>query len=89
VQFFKYAVGITSYEDTTRHRINPGEVSLQSIEKTIYKYYNSDHDGVTDPESLTFLWSSEEIPGRFIPVSTNFEKLATIEAKESNRFNIL
>lgn len=89
-QLFKYSIGITSYdEDAPYVRINPGEISLQGIEETIYKYYNIDHDGATTPESLTFLYEGSEPSSRFIPVTNNYEKIATIEAKNSNRFNIL
>ena len=89
VQFFKYAVGVTSYGDTTEHRMNPGEVSLQGIGKTIYRYYNADHDGAASAEAVTFLYEGEEQPASFIPQTNNYEKMTSIEVKGSNRFNIL
>ena len=90
IEFFKYAVGITSYESTVEHRMNPGEMSLQGISKVIYRYYNSDHNDAASAEELTFLYEGETpLEERFIPKTNNYEKIATIEAKASNRFNIL
>lgn len=90
IQFFKYEIGVTSYDpNVTEDRINPGEVSLQSVAKTIYRYYNADHDNVKNVEDLSFLYEGEEEQSRFVPVTNNYEKIATIEAKNSNRFNIL
>lgn len=89
-QFFKYAIGVTSYEQGAPiHRMDPGEVSLQGVEEIVYRYYNADHDGVTEPESLVFLYEGIEPSDNFSPVTNNYEKIATIEAKGSNRFNIL
>lgn len=89
VQLFKYAVGITSYEDQEEKRINPGEISLQGINKISYKYYNIDHDGAESPEQIKFLYEGETESDRFTPVYNNYEKMASIEASGSNRFNIL
>ena len=37
VQFFKYAEGVTSYDESAEtQRINPGEISLQSIVQAVY-----------------------------------------------------
>ena len=89
-QLFKYAIGVTSYEEGAPYqRINPGEISLQGIEETVYKYYYADHDGITDANKLVFLYEGKNPSPRFIPVTNNYEKIATIEAKNSNRFNIL
>ena len=89
VQFFKYETGITSYDSTIEQRLNPGEVSLQGIEKISYKYYNINHDGAEKPEQLVFLYESDTPSSRFVPVYNNYEKMTSIEASESNRFNIL
>ena len=98
-QFFKEEYGVTSYSSTTPVRMNPGEVSLQGISKTIYRYYDAEHiTGYTPAsipiiaqtaEEVKFLYEGEDQPARFVPVTNNYEKLATIEAKNSNRFNIL
>ena len=89
IELFKLEYGITSYDNTTQLRINPGEISLQGIAKTIYRYYNADHDNVKSVEQLAFLYEGEEPQLQFIPVTNNYEKIATIEIKQSNRFNIL
>ena len=90
IQFFKYMEGITSYNSTDYKRMNPGEISLQSVARPVYKYYNKNHSNITDPTQLTYLgvFDTEQIT-TYPPVYNNYEKIATIEAKESNRFNIL
>ena len=90
IQFFKFEMGVTTYDEGAQlKRINPGEISLQSVVKKVYRYYNADHNGVEKPEDLKFLYESEEESTEYVPVTNNYEKLATIEAKNSNRFNIL
>ena len=90
IEFFKYEVGLRSYDSTAEERINPGEVALQSVAKTVYRYYNADHNGVDNVEELTFLYEGEnKQENRFIPQTNNYEKITTIEARASNRFNIL
>lgn len=90
VELFKYAIGIKSYnEDEEPQRINPGEISLWGVEQTKYRYYNPNHNGVTEPTELTFIYESDTESDRFTPKYNNYEKLATIEESKSNRFNIL
>lgn len=87
-QFFKYAEGITSYdEDAEVKRINPGEINLQSIAKEVYKYYYP--SDITDPNDLTYVYIGEEESPDYLPVNNNYEKIGTIVERESNRFNIL
>lgn len=83
VQFFKYVT------DSIGTRVNPNEVLTEGVVKTIYRYYNADHDGVSDIGSLEFLYEGETESNTFTPIMNNYEKMATIEAKNSNRFNIL
>lgn len=89
VEFFKEEYGVTNYGDTTTKRMNPGEVSLQGISQTVYRYYNPNHGGATTPEAVPFLYEGTTPSSSYIPKTNNYEKLATIEAKQSNRFNIL
>lgn len=90
IEFFRYQLGIATYDSNVEKRINPGEIDLQSISKTIYRYYNADHNGVDNVDKLVFLYEGEtEQSDRFIPKTNNYEKIATIEIKNSNRFNIL
>lgn len=88
IQFFKYAEGKTSYNSSTTQRINPGEISLQSIVKPVYKYYLKNNNAKSADE-LTYLWVGEERWSSFLPTYNNYEKIGTIFEKESNRFNIL
>lgn len=89
IQFFKLQKGKTSYDENAQEVIiYPGEIALQGIANTTYKYYNKDHDGKTDPKEVEFLYSSIQDSNNYEPVKT-FEKITTIEAKGSNRFNIL
>ena len=89
VQFFKYAEGITSYdEDAEVHRMNPGEVNLQSIVKPVYKYYDPSIE-VTDAKDLTYLYVGETECEDYTPEYNDYEKIGTITESESNRFNIL
>lgn len=89
IEFFKYEVGVTSYDSTEEKRMNPGEVSLQGIEKISYKYYNIDHGSAEKPEELDFLYQDYVDSDRFVPVYNNYEKMASIEETNSNRFNII
>lgn len=89
VQFFKYAEGITSYSDTTPRRMNPGEINLQSIVKPVYKYYLK-NTALTSAEQITYLYVGDtEQSSTYPPSYNNYEKIGTIQEKESNRFNIL
>ena len=90
IQFFKYQEGILTYEENAKpQRMNPNEISLQSIVTPVYKYYYKENDA-TKPEELTYLYSGEERQSNiYTPTYNNYEKIGTINEKESNRFNIL
>ena len=90
IQFFKYTEGKPNYDDEAQNqRMNPGEINLQSIAQKSYGYYHADHDGATDPKDLSYLYIGQTLSDRFAIQYNNYEKLATINIKESNRFNIL
>lgn len=89
IQFFKYQEGIASYDEGTQpQRMNPGEITLQSIVKPVYKYYYKENDAQTADE-LTYLYVGEAESNFYSPIYNNYEKIGTITEKESNRFNIL
>lgn len=89
IQLFKYQVGKTSYDKSAEEkRINPGEINLQSVVKPVYKYYKRDSK-VTKADELTYIYIGEEENSNYPPIYNNYEKIITIEEKESNRFNIL
>ena len=89
IQFFKLAYGIDSYDSSIIKRMNPGEISLQSIATVVYRYYNADHDDVTDVKDLEFLYQGTTKSNNYIPKYNNYEKITSIEESKSNRFNIL
>jgi len=89
VEFFPLTMGKNSAGDTVR--INPGEMEKQSLAQTAYKYYLA-NQAVTSAEDLEYLyvgyedWSSAPLTPIF---NGNFEKIRSITAKNSNRFNLL
>lgn len=90
IQFFKYSEGVPSYDTGAQpQRMNPGEISLQSIAQPIYKYYYKDNNAKTADE-LTFIYTCNiEESSIYQPIYNNYEKIGTISERESNRFNIL
>ena len=82
-------MGKNSADDTVR--INPGEMEKQSLAQTAYKYYLA-NQAVISAEDLEYLyvgyedWSSAPLTPIF---NGNFEKIRSITAKNSNRFNLL
>lgn len=56
----------------------------------ITKYYIYDPTLTYESlDDLTYEYVGEEIPSSYIPVSNNFEKIRSISAKESNRYNLI
>ncbi len=75
-------------------RINPGEMEKQSIARVAYQYYLANQTVVSE-EDIEYLyvgyekWSPSS-PSSLTPVfNDNFEKIRSITAKNSNRFNLL
>ena len=93
VQFFKKVIGhkLDDQGNLQEARINPGEVDILGSSRDVYKYFlkSKDNEGYT-PESLEYDYVDEESWSEVTPVYTNsFEKIGTIKASNSNRFNIL
>lgn len=88
IQFFKEVFGYNSYTSNTKVRINPGEMEKQSIIQTVYKYFE-DNSHLTDVDDMIYLYIGTEPWPRAEPLQNNYEKICTIEGKESNRFNLL
>ena len=84
IQFFKYATGID--ENGIEKRINPGDINLSSTSKIVYKYYKINN--AATPEELDFVYK-DSIPSPLYEPLMTYEKITTVEAKGSNRFNIL
>ena len=81
IQFFKY---IEDDEDT---RINPNQFGARGVVQPVWKYFLKDSPATSEKDLEAWIyqepWSEAE------PVYTDFEKIATIEESQSNRFNIL
>lgn len=75
-------------------RINPGDIDIQSVSTIKHVYYNhTKSQGLLNPEDITYLWSSatDWDCSSFLSPKYNesFEKVRSINAKQSNRFNII
>ena len=87
-QMFKEIYGASST------RINPGDIDVQSVSTINYKYYNyTKSQGLIDPNDISYLWSSSTDwnNSSFMKpqYNQNFEKIRSISAKQSNRFNLI
>ena len=95
VQFFKEIYGSAQIEEnnevtTEQRRINPNDMDMQGVSKTVWEYYYaSKEEELLDKESLEYDYVGEAEWGDVTPVYNAYEKTATIEASQSNRFNIL
>lgn len=76
-------------------RINPGSYSAQSYANIVWKFYEAGQS-VLSIEDLNYLFSSDEISAKeyisnnLNPIyNDNYEKIRSITAKNSNRFNLL
>lgn len=88
VQFFKEVYGNTGISDETI-RINPGEMNLQSIIQPVWKYFYAEQSEEVTKNTLEYIYTSSEEWNEAQPVYNNYEKFASIEISQSNRFNIL
>lgn len=86
-QFFKEAYGENIEGETVR--IDPGKMSTQSVARVVWKYFAAEQPEGTTADTLNYTYTSEEPWEDAIPVQNNFERYSTIEASNSNRFNIL
>lgn len=81
IQFFKEV-----YNDENV-RLEPDNLLTTSVVKQVYKFFHDDSIKTIDELPMETYNSPEEIP--YTPIYNHFEKMAHIEASESNRFNIL
>lgn len=87
-QLFKEVYGASST------RINPGDIDVQSVSTVKYNYFNhTKSQGLINPNDVSYLWSSatdwdcdEFLQPQY---NDNFEKIRSISAKQSNRFNLI
>lgn len=96
-QFFKEVFGEQTTEQglTQVVRIDPGRPDIQSIGATKYYYFNhTTSQNLTDPTQISYIWSSTvdwEGSSTYLDLqyNENFEKIRSITAKRSNRFNLI
>jgi hypothetical protein len=92
VEFFPYVIGEKVVNNATvSGRINPGEMDYTSVATVNYHYYNhTTHSGVVELDDYLYVgttdWSEK---GNLTPESNDFQKVRSITAKQSNRFNLL
>ena len=86
-QFFKEIFGEDANGNTIR--INPNQMSYQSIKQNYWKYFNTIQPEGTTKDNLVYRYISLDEWASAIPVTNNFQRYGTIEADNSNRFNIL
>lgn len=88
VQFFKEIFG------TNETRINPGDIDVNSVASIKYNYFNhTKTQGLISADDINLLWSStlDWDCREFLEPQYNekFEKIRSISAKQSNRFNLI
>lgn len=87
-QFFKYMIAPALNSDN-EIMMKPGTINTKGVSKNIYRYYNyKNNESAKEVEDLNFLYEGEE-KQNYSSVLMNYEKMATIQEKNSNRFNIL
>lgn len=89
IEFFPLIMGEDSQGQIVR--INPGEMEKQSIVQIQYKYYLA-NQGVLSVDDLEYLYVGYEdwnTPNLTPLYNDNFEKIRSITAKNSNRFNLI
>lgn len=87
-QLFKEVFG------TNNTRINPGDIDVDSVASIKYVYFNhTKSQGLISADDLNPLWSSTDdwnYGNLLTPqYNENFEKVRSISAKQSNRFNLI
>ena len=98
VQFFKFVIGQKTDTDSQGNktiisvRINPGEMDIESVAREVYCYYYKGQTGI-NKDSIEYLYkSTEDWSDNSSPIAIyndSYEKIRSIEAKNSNRFNLL
>lgn len=90
VEFFPLAYG--EDENGAPVKLEPGKFNIFSVEREEYLYYNATRNNASKITEVSFLWNSTmdwNNPDIVPAYSANFEKIRTLNIKESNRFNIL
>ena len=94
-QLFKEVYGEEITETGTETvRINPGDINIESVSTVKYVYFNhTKSQGLVNESDITYLWSSstdwDSSNYLALQYNENFEKIRTVSAKRSNRFNLI
>ena len=87
IQLFPYVLGVNNT------RINPGSYDVESVAQVHYFYYNhTKSQGLASADDIKYLYTntSEWNNSALVPqYNENFEKIRSINAKQTNRFNLL
>lgn len=76
-------------KDSDGNVMNPGEMAHQSVATSYYHYYNPNQQAEGDDIKYLYIGTTD-LSGTYTPkYNTNFEKIRSITAKNSNRFNLL
>ena len=91
IQLFRKIIGS---KDGQEVRINPGDFDISSVSKVVYKYYNyTTNSGKINKDDIEYLHVSTspwtDNGNLEVQYTDNFDKVRSINAKQSNRFNIL
>lgn len=87
IQFYKEIWG--EDKDGNPVRINPGEMDIQSVSQQYWKYFYADQPEETTKDNLVYEHVSIGEWTDPVPVTNDYQRYGTIEADNSNRFNIL
>ena len=83
VQFFKYI------ENNNEKMVSPGE-EINAEAKIKYFYYYKPTEEITDESQVSFIYQGyEPSPNYSAEYEENYEKQRSIQASESNRFNLI
>jgi len=90
VQLFPLYYGLKNNAST---RLNPGEMDIESVAEVYYTYYNhTKSEGLISEDDVKNLYrGTTDLNLSYLQAqyNENFEKIRSISAKQSNRFNIL
>lgn len=91
IQLFRKIIGSKGGQEV---RINPGDFDISSVSKVVYKYYNyTTNSGKVNKDDIEYLHVSTspwtDNGNLEVQYTDNFDKVRSISAKQSNRFNIL
>lgn len=87
IQFYREVYGVNG--DGIPTRIDPNQLAIQSVAQQYWKYFWKDQDSGTTKDTLEYIYTSLSEWSDAIPQLNGYQRYGTIEADNSNRFNIL